>query len=417
MHRSGTSVVTRAVNLLGPYLGEERGLMLPKEGDNPNGFWENMAVYAFHERLERFLHRCWYNVHPLPQDWWHDPGVSPYRRELAEIVEKEFGGHPLWAWKDPRTALFLPLWQEILRDLGVEIGYVICLRNPVDVAASLHKRNGLPKDRSLVLWLQHMLHACYYTAGSRRIVTSYDTLLADWERALKGISEALSIPWPADDKPLRDGMSSFLNPRLRHSRSDMEAMKDNREIPEEIRRLYSLLLEAIESPELTGASDFDDSVGDLYREYPSVASSLFSSAKKTKGQRGSAVSRQESPEAVRPNTSASAHDSVSGKVRASIIIPVFNQVEYTRKCVEAIRGNTRQALYEIIVVDNASTDETAEYLRGLGAAVTVVSNPDNRGFAAACNQGARAAAAGYLVFLNNDTIVAPDLLEDRKSVV
>ncbi|ANA41219.1 hypothetical protein A2G06_14230 [Geobacter anodireducens] len=97
--------------------------------------------------------------------------------------------------------------------------------------------------------------------------------------------------------------------------------------------------------------------------------------------------------------------------QVSIIIPLYNKVEYTRQCLEALALNTEQALnYEVILVDNASSDGTAEYLRTLSGDVTIVTNLKNLGFAKACNQGGRIARGRCLVFLNNDTIPHPGWL-------
>jgi len=87
----------------------------------------------------------------------------------------------------------------------------------------------------------------------------------------------------------------------------------------------------------------------------------------------------------------------------SIVIVTFNQVEYTRQCVESIRRMTDEP-YELIFVDNASTDGTAGYLESLPGA-RVIRNAENRGFPAAANQGIAAAAGAQVLLLNNDTIV------------
>lgn len=87
----------------------------------------------------------------------------------------------------------------------------------------------------------------------------------------------------------------------------------------------------------------------------------------------------------------------------SIIIPVFNKVEYTKQCMEALIQNTPGNLYEVIFIDNASTDGTEEFLKSLKGNVKLITNEENRGFAKACNQGAKVASAPYLLFLNNDT--------------
>ncbi|HTY21341.1 MAG TPA: glycosyltransferase [Geobacteraceae bacterium] len=96
----------------------------------------------------------------------------------------------------------------------------------------------------------------------------------------------------------------------------------------------------------------------------------------------------------------------------SIIIPLFNKLEYTRQCLEGVALSITSLLnYEIILVDNASTDGTHEYLRTLSGDVTIITNLANLGFARACNKGARLATGDYLVFLNNDTIPKAGWLE------
>ena len=95
----------------------------------------------------------------------------------------------------------------------------------------------------------------------------------------------------------------------------------------------------------------------------------------------------------------------------SIIIPLFNRLDYTKKCLEALFRNTPEGSYELIVIDNGSTDETAAFLKKSEKISCIISNPDNLGFAKACNQGAEAGHGEYLVFLNNDTEAQPGWLD------
>ncbi len=101
----------------------------------------------------------------------------------------------------------------------------------------------------------------------------------------------------------------------------------------------------------------------------------------------------------------------------SIIIPVFNNVEYTKQCLKTLIENTPNNLYEVIIIDNGSTDGTKELLKCLSGNVKIISNRENLGFARACNQGAAAADGNYLVFLNNDTEVQPGWLEELVKVL
>ena len=99
---------------------------------------------------------------------------------------------------------------------------------------------------------------------------------------------------------------------------------------------------------------------------------------------------------------------------ASIIVPCFNQREFTQLCFQSLFRHTRPA-WELIVIDNGSTDETAVYLAGVRDAaavpVTIISNPRNVGFPGAINQGLQAASGEYLVLLNNDAVVTDGWLD------
>ncbi len=88
----------------------------------------------------------------------------------------------------------------------------------------------------------------------------------------------------------------------------------------------------------------------------------------------------------------------------SIIIPVCNKMALTEQCLRALAQATADVAYEVIIVDNGSTDGTSEFVRSLDGDVQIIRNDTNLGFAKACNQGARAARGKHLVFLNNDTI-------------
>jgi GT2 family glycosyltransferase/Flp pilus assembly protein TadD len=94
----------------------------------------------------------------------------------------------------------------------------------------------------------------------------------------------------------------------------------------------------------------------------------------------------------------------------SIIIPVFNQIHYTSSSLKSLRENPPSASFEIIVVDDASTDATPEFLEEAAkkdARIRFLKNDSNRGFAVSCNKGAYAARGEYLLFLNNDVELAP----------
>jgi GT2 family glycosyltransferase len=105
----------------------------------------------------------------------------------------------------------------------------------------------------------------------------------------------------------------------------------------------------------------------------------------------------------------------------SIIIPLFNKVDYTRACLDALYKNSGpKKHFEVIAVDNGSRDKTPRLLKETARkypSFHVVTNKKNRGFAAACNNGAEVSKGKYLVFLNNDTEPQPGWLSGLTKVM
>lgn len=93
----------------------------------------------------------------------------------------------------------------------------------------------------------------------------------------------------------------------------------------------------------------------------------------------------------------------------SVVVPVFNKLEYTLDCLRAVAEAT-PPIYELIVVDDGSVDATPRALEEISG-IQVVGNRTNLGFAKACNQGARRASGSWIAFLNNDTLPQPGWLE------
>ena len=101
---------------------------------------------------------------------------------------------------------------------------------------------------------------------------------------------------------------------------------------------------------------------------------------------------------------------VSGEPEVSIVIPAYNNWAYTVACLRSIAETRNVARYEVLVVDDCSTDQTHALLQTVEG-VTVLRNPENAGFIDSCNRGAAQSRGKYLVFLNNDTQVMDGWLD------
>ena len=134
MHRSGTSVAARLMNLLGVYLGAEERL-LDSQPDNPKGFWEYQPIFELNEEILGRLGGTWHEPPPMPPGWETAAELADLRQRARDLVARTFASGD-WGWKDPRTCLTLPFWKAILPP----VHYVICMRSPAEVAASLEER-------------------------------------------------------------------------------------------------------------------------------------------------------------------------------------------------------------------------------------------------------------------------------------
>lgn len=102
--------------------------------------------------------------------------------------------------------------------------------------------------------------------------------------------------------------------------------------------------------------------------------------------------------------------------QVSIVIPAYNQIDYTYACLVSILENTKDVSYEVIIADDVSTDATAE-LEKFADNIVICRNETNQGFLKNCNHAAKSARGKYLMFLNNDTQVTPDWLSSLVDLI
>ncbi len=216
--------------------------MEPAPGNNDKGFWEDVDFNRMNERILAKAASRWHFLHPIDAEIFERSEYAAERIEAATLLDQKLKKASVFAVKDPRTAVLLPFWQCVINDLGVEPSYLITLRNPLETAESLRKRDGFDHQKSLVLWLKHTYAAIKETEGAGRLFVSYDKLIANPRRELERIAEGLGLTMPSEDSPaFKDYVSDFLDGSLHHNRiSANELWRDNA-IPAPIPALYDLV--------------------------------------------------------------------------------------------------------------------------------------------------------------------------------
>jgi glycosyltransferase involved in cell wall biosynthesis len=210
----------------------------------------------------------WDSIIPLRENWHLSKEIKPFRDELAELINKNFSGRQLWGWKDPRNSILLPLWEDVLWELGIELSCIIAVRNPIDVARSHEKRNGFSYERSIGLWYDYNTVALRVTSRLPRTFIRYDRLVDGWESELKRCARELDIGWPEDPSLLKERMDVFIRPDIRHSSSSMDELRASNP-PALVIQLMELLESDATTPERRAS--FDKESGDLASEFPTYA--------------------------------------------------------------------------------------------------------------------------------------------------
>lgn len=235
MHRSGTSALARVVNILGADLAQN--LMRPQL-DNPLGFWEPVLISRLNERMLVKAERSWDNPKPIAASW-----LNPDKRlhDIAEAVElllKEFPDAELFSLKDPRLSRLLPIWLSAFKRLNIQPSFLIVCRNPLEVAVSLQKRNGIGAAQAQLLWLTYMQEAERETRGYPRAVVHYDQLLGDWRGALAEAYERIGLDSLTLGGELATQVDAFISERHRHQLSSTDALLQHESFSDLVKETY-----------------------------------------------------------------------------------------------------------------------------------------------------------------------------------
>ena len=186
MHRSGTSVMTRVINLLGLPLCREDDIYAAP--DNPTGHWESTSLVAFNDRLLDLFGGRFIAPAAMHDGWESDPAAVVMRDE-ADAVFRHAHPTTAWVWKDPRTCLTLPFWRSVWPHAPVAV-YVH--REPLEVPLSLRRRDGLGKAHCVALWERYARSGLQGAEGMPLVSVQFGELMADPVAAVTELGERLA---------------------------------------------------------------------------------------------------------------------------------------------------------------------------------------------------------------------------------
>ncbi|PSL17618.1 sulfotransferase family protein [Shimia abyssi] len=239
MHRSGSSAFTRTLKFLG--LSLPNTLVASRKNDNDLGFWESQPQVDLNDEFLRTVGSHWYDFAPPDLDQVPAELKQDFVARAAQLIDDEFGDAPLFVMKDPRLCLLFPLWQEALQQIGIRTLCVLPIRNPLDIANSLHKRNRILQGESLVSWLRFMLAAECSTRDIPRVFVHYDDLLVDWRQVTDRISANLDLIWPNTSASAAKKIDTFLSDEWCHHHAGDAAVLQDSAMSPWIRDAYEIM--------------------------------------------------------------------------------------------------------------------------------------------------------------------------------
>lgn len=261
--RSGTSVMTKCINLMGVSLGTDN-LLAPSKRINPKGYFENKDVIKIHKSLGSKV-----RYRPAAQGYYDAAKISRDRTELTEYLHGFFQNEPALVIKDPRMNDYIQLWQHVLADLDVDPVEIILLRNPLDVVNS--NARAWHRDTTLAMrqWQVRTLLSLKDTQPQSRVLVTYEDLFENTLPTLKRIATKFDLPWPEDEILLQHQLDDFIDPTLQHSDSG-ESLTDfelRADVDPDVKALYRLGRQAAADETFFASTEFQQQIDQLMQNY------------------------------------------------------------------------------------------------------------------------------------------------------
>jgi hypothetical protein len=239
MHRSGSSAITRVLNLLGATLPEE----LIEAGDgNAVGHWESVAAVMLNDAILASAGSSWEDWGPINDDWRNSGVKGEMLDRVTQVVQDHVTLGPLFVLKDPRLCRLADLWLEAMAAVDVEPRVLLMLRNPAEVCASLEQRDLMAPGYGQLLWLRHVLDAEYFSRGVPRVTCHYDQLMRNWHGMVDRLKTGLGIALPRNAPAIHVEINKFLSGEHRHHELGSAAGLNEVGSSDWLRRTYAILL-------------------------------------------------------------------------------------------------------------------------------------------------------------------------------
>ncbi len=214
MHRSGTSALAGVLARLGCDLPQT---LMPTNDFNAKGYYESLRLYEMNDAILRSGGAQWDDWQPFNPDWETSHRAEEFLATGAEVLTEEYGTSRMFVLKDPRMCVLMPFWNRLFEQEEITPTYVHIHHSPMEVATSLHTREGLPLTYGVLLWLRHVLDAELGSRDALRCFTSYDQVLGNWTDVIAQIKADTGLVFSRTSDSVNAEISTFLTPDMNTS--------------------------------------------------------------------------------------------------------------------------------------------------------------------------------------------------------
>jgi hypothetical protein len=238
MHRSGTSAIAGVISALG--VAGPRTMSKPDDW-NPHGYFESTLFFVAFDEMLAAAGSAWDDWRQLNLQWLHSKAAEHHRQTIKRLLINELGEEPLIFVKDPRICRFVPFMTSIFADLNLSPVAILPLRNPLEVAYSLKRRDKFSLPKSTLLWLRHVLDAEFHSRHMPRCFLPYREFLIDWRYFVGRVVEKTGLIWPNCPGGADVKIDEFLSSELCHERASSDEIDNRPEVAPLVRETYNIL--------------------------------------------------------------------------------------------------------------------------------------------------------------------------------
>ena len=195
--------------------------------------------------------------------------------ELVTAVRHDYAGAAVFVVKDPRMCLLMPLWRNVLVRIGALGRFAITVRNPLEVAQSLEKRNGFSLAHGCLLWLRYVLEAERVTRGSPRVFVDYHDLLQNPVRTAAHVVSQLVDGNLTINEGRKREIEFLIDPELRHHFAELQELHHPVAFYPWLWKTYEALVELVRHPNNKKAQRRLDNVRALFDPATASLAPLF----------------------------------------------------------------------------------------------------------------------------------------------